>query len=369
MSGKPNLNQTRKITRSSNPSIPSQAKERRKKNSSASTESDFIHTPTTTKSSKRKVSTSPSSTEVIQAAKRTTNNLPENQMADDIRNLFEEFTKNMQKQFELQANQITQTITSTVQREVNLLGEQLKKDFRTQLADLDQKIDAHKTSVDDKLETMQKKVDSCVNGAVSDNDIHRITKLCELKIRGIPHTAGENLLDIFTSIAQFIGYEMSMPNNMPILTRIQSRKKDTNERVHLPFITVKFVAKHIRDGFYSLYLSKAINSPLMTEHINLAPGNRVIISENLTIENQKIFGTAMKMKIDGKLTKVFTKDGLVLVKKAGDSKAHTIRTSRDLDLHTIEAASSSQSSAKPNNSTNSTMSVSNGSTATTPMQP
>lgn len=144
---------------------------------------------------------------------------------------------------------------------------------------------------------------------------------------------------------------------MPVLSRIQSKKKETNELIQLPIIIVKFVAKHIRDGFYSLYLSKITSTPLTTAHINLTPNKRIIICENLTAANHKLFGVAMQLKNDKKLTKVFTKDGLVLVKKTNDSKAHTIRTSRELDSYTVVAVSSSSSNSASNNNNNGTNGV------------
>lgn len=97
---------------------------------------------------------------------------------------------------------LSQTIASTVQREINILGEQLKMDFRNQLADINSKFDEHKQNVDKRLDEMNAKVDGCNNRAIiDDDDVHRITKLCELKIKGIPYTKGEKLFDLFTLIA------------------------------------------------------------------------------------------------------------------------------------------------------------------------
>lgn len=72
--------------------------------------------------------------------------------------------------------------------------------------------------------------------------------------------------------------------------------------------------------------------PLMTENINMPQGNRIIIGEMLTANNQKLFISAMKLKREKKLSTVYTKNGLVLIKKAADSKPTTIRSSRDLDV-------------------------------------
>lgn len=75
----------------------------------------------------------------------------------------------------------------------------------------------------------------------------------------------------------------------------------------------------------------------------------------MTTINQQLFIQAMKMKFDKKLFKVFTKDGLVQVKKTKDSKPKIIRISRELDLinagstESIGTTSSTQTTAQIEN--------------------
>lgn len=102
----------------------------------------------------------------------------------------------------------------------------------------------------------------------------------------------------------------------------------------------------------------------MTEQLQLIPGKRIIVSENLTAMNHKLFKDAMRMKFDEKLAKVYTKNGLVGLEKLNDSKPILIRSTHDLDLYTVVAATSLQSTSNNNN----TYAVPNGSTITTPTQ-
>lgn len=74
----------------------------------------------------------------------------------------------------------------------------------------------------------------------------------------------------------------------------------------------------------------------MTDDIGLAQGGRVIISENLTPVNYKIFVSAMKLKSDNKLAKVTTRDGIVVVKKTSESIPKQIKSNRDLDVYVVE---------------------------------
>lgn len=218
-----------------------------------------------------------------------------------------------------------------------MLGDQLKSDLNGQIDDVNKKIDTLQSNVKNHLTTIQKNVDGCMDRVnLSEDDIRRNMKSNELKIKGIPYAPDENLQTLFERISQFIGYDVNGPNQMPQLNRIRKKSDAVNVTIPLPFVIVKFVAKHIRDKFYSLYLSKVSKNKLKTEDIQLAQGGHVIISENLTSINQQLFKQAMKLKIDTKLVKVYTRDGLVQVKKTIDSKPKTIRSSRETT--TSEAA-------------------------------
>ena len=181
--------------------------------------------------------------------------------------------------------------------------------------------------------SLQKNIDDYVDRVNSnEHDIHRIAKMNKLKIKGLPYAADEKLNDIFNAIAQYVDFDLTNQNHLPELYRLQSKKSNTNVSNNSPTVIVKFIAKHIRDGFYSKYLAKVSTAPLKTEHINFPQGGRIIISENLTAFNQNIFVAAMKLKVDKKLAKVFTKDGQVMVKKTVESRPELIRSLRFLDL-------------------------------------
>lgn len=198
---------------------------------------------------------------------------------------------------------------------------------------MNKKIDNLQQNVNVQLISLQNNVDSCTDRMnTSESNTQRIAKLNELKIKGIPYKPDEDLRAIFQSISHIVGYDINGPNRIPELFRIQPRNPAVSHSIPLPTVIVKFVVKHIRDDFYSLYLKRVKTNPLKTDEIQLSQGGRIIISENLTAANQQLFIQAMKFKYENKLAKVYTKDGLVQVKKANDSKPITIRLLRDLDL-------------------------------------
>lgn len=172
----------------------------------------------TSETPKRKADfSSPTSPETAHQAKKPTTTMS-TLTIDDI-----------QKLLDAHNNRITETIRSTVHSELLSFGEQLKADINNKIAEVNVKIDAVQANVNvqnDQLSSIQSSVTNCIERiTVNEDDCNRIAKLNELKINGIPYNDGENLQSIFSSIAQQVGFDVSIPNNVPELNRVQTKKK------------------------------------------------------------------------------------------------------------------------------------------------
>lgn len=228
----------------------------------------------------------------------------------------------------------TSKITQQLSDQMNSLGNEIKESLQTQILQTNQRIDSIQSNVDKQLTTIQSELTGCVDKITNtDNEIARFSKLNELRINGIAHTDGENLRLHFNAIAQVIGFDASIPMHIPSLSRTYSRNKTTKKMEKSSTFVAKFIAKHIRDEFYSAYLTKiANNKPITTEMINLPQGGRLLISESLTMTNSKLFSVCMSLKKEKKLSQVYTQDGQVCIKASKTSKATIVRSQRDIDL-------------------------------------
>lgn len=185
----------------------------------------------------------------------------------------------------------TKIIQTSMQNDMVSLGNAIKSELQTQIKHLNDKIEANQTNVQKQIDELKSNVDQCTNKmSNSDDDLQRISKLNELKISGISHTNDQNLNAIFNDIAKLVNFDVSNMSNVPTLTRIFKHNKTSNSSSATPYVIVKFLANHIRNDFYSLYLNKiAAKQPIMSENINLPKGTRIIIGENLTAMNHGIF--------------------------------------------------------------------------------
>lgn len=164
--------------------------------------------------------------------------------------------------------------TATLNQSMKTMGDELKMSFLDEIKKLHERVDSIEVNVSDQISCLRTDVDTCINRLNSnDDDLVRISKLNELRINGIAHTNNENVHDIFCAIANHIGYDISSPTSIPDIMRMQKRNNQTNYFIPLPSMIMKFVATHIRNTFYGLYLAKATREPILSEHINLPQGN------------------------------------------------------------------------------------------------
>lgn len=239
--------------------------------------------------------------------------------------------------FERIMKQQMETHTQTLKNEIKTMGDEIKANIDCQIAKIHERIDGIQVQVNTQFNAVRADVDRCMEHLdLSDDNNKRITLMNELKLNGINHSNGENLNEFFLSLAKHIGFDTTNPVSLPELTRSFKKHRHSNEFVMLLLIIMKFVAKHIRNKFYALYLSKTSKEPILSEHINLPQGSRILIGEHLTPHNQLIFKEAIKLKRDKKLVKVNTVDGLVFVKANIADKFSCIKTQRDLDNFAAE---------------------------------
>lgn len=230
----------------------------------------------------------------------------------------------------------TKAIDMNMKTQMDKMSEEIRAEMQTKLNELHEKIDTNQKSMQSQIDKLKNNVDKCMEQASgTDDDMQRMAKLNELKIRGIEHTNQENLNNIFTDIAKLLQFNLSNVNNVPSITRLFKWDNSSKTSKPTPYVIVKFVANHIRNEFYSLYMKKiAAKEPIMSEQINLPQGTRIIISENLTQINSSIFVAAASLKKQNKLVQVFTQNGLVHVKANKSVKATAIRSQRQLELFT-----------------------------------
>lgn len=144
----------------------------------------------------------------------------------------------------------------------------------------------------------------------TEDDIDRLKRINDLRLTGILPTENENLFQIVERFAIAIGYS-SFGQIAVSFERIPVRDRITGQLTHSNTIMLHFAILRDKQIFYSHYLYKA---PINAETLNIPNNGKVILCENLTIKNRKIFGAAQRLRREKKIAQVFTEDGIVRIR-------------------------------------------------------
>lgn len=258
---------------------------------------------------------------------------------DDIKSLFAEQTATI--------TDSNNKLNQNIQNEMTTMKNELKSCFDQQINQINDRISAVETQVNRRIDEIAANINQGGNSR-DDDDLKRIAKLNNLKISGITHMKDQNLSDIFNIIAKKVEFDTSNPVNVPTLVRLYRKNEKTKLMSPSPIIIMKFVARHIRESFYTHYLNKIVAKQfIMSEDFGLEKGTRTVIGEDLTENNSKLFAAAMKLKKEGKLCQSFTNEGLVHVKALKTDKATAIRSNLQLEVF-VQSKTSTEDKASGN---------------------
>ncbi|EDS31823.1 conserved hypothetical protein [Culex quinquefasciatus] len=181
-----------------------------------------------------------------------------------------------------------------------------KQDLDKRIDGLEDSLAAFKTECGSKIDRL---ADS-VSGVRHDVDranasIGRVEKANELIISGVPYQQNENLVAMFGFIVTRLGCDES---KIPLASLARLAKSP---------IAVD------RNAFYASYLN---HRDLNLSHIGFQNTNRIYVNENLTKEDREIRAAALRLKKEGKVQKVYSRNGIVYAKGRGNAPAEPCPT-------------------------------------------
>lgn len=222
----------------------------------------------------------------------------------------------------------------------------LGKKFNQEVQQLKNSVDEFKTQVGDDLNNVQIQLKNH-NQRIenTEDDIERLKFSQDLRVIGFAYKDNENLVEIYQKIALEIGFNMAQCPNTPILERIPIRNKTTGLMIPSNTILFHFASVRQKQLFYSCYLNKM---PLKPEKFGLTEEQRIIIGEQLTLKNAKLFKSAQTLRKDQKIAQTFTENGLIKIKfkKGKDSETFTIRNSIALESLVAQHAQAARTTEK-----------------------
>lgn len=195
-----------------------------------------------------------------------------------------------------------------------------KLDLEKRIDGLENSLAAFKTECGTKIDHLADSVSEVRHDVDHANaSIGRLEKARELIISGVPYLQNENLPVTFGSIATKLGYnDASVP--MVSLARLAKPPIAVGSA---PPIICEFALRADRNTFYASYLNQR---DLNLSHIGFNNNNRIYVNENLTKEDRVIRAAALRLKKEGKIQKVYSRNGIVYAKGRGNAPAEPCPT-------------------------------------------
>lgn len=202
--------------------------------------------------------------------------------------------------------------------------DEIHKLIESTISQLKENFSALLTHYDARLKIVQERMEQIeVSSRVALDASQSIASRNKLVVHGIPNVDGENLCTHFTTICTHLGYPIDQALPVVHLTRFKNPKNAC--RSNQP-ILIEFAIHGQREMFFAKYLQ---TRTLSQQHLGFTTERRIFINEYLSIAMRVVFSTAMEMKRNGLLTKVYTKEGVIhAVTK--DSRDIIIRNADDL---------------------------------------
>lgn len=188
-------------------------------------------------------------------------------------------------------------------------------------AEINDNISNLRKDIDSKFTGITNEIKSDVNLLQEKNEIleakfenlDRLAHLNDLLLYGVPFTLNEDLKDLFYQICDTIGF-ITMDFTLMSIFRAKTKNKQQT-------IVIKFISASFRNDFYIKYLKF---KDLSLQHLGIDSNDRIFIKESLSKTNLDLFQKTLKTKLDGKIEKVFTRNGLVYIRRTASSDMERI---------------------------------------------
>lgn len=142
--------------------------------------------------------------------------------------------------------------------------------------------------------------------------IGRTERSHDLVFSGIPFTHHEDLNDMFRRMANSLSYGDS---EVPLVS-LKRLARHPIAPGSSPPIACEFALLNVREEFYRKYIN---SRTLNLRNIGFDNGNRIFVNENLTQRARAIRAEALKLRKEGRILQVSTKNGVVFVKTRGST--------------------------------------------------
>lgn len=244
------------------------------------------------------------------AAKRTTSTRSDDTVNSDS----EEMTiSQLASRISKQLSNTKDELSRQMKADINNLKSEIRKDLEQMSSTLENSVTELSCRVNENKESIHHTAHN-LSCSLNRND---------LIISGVPFVQGEDLMDYFGKCCHALGFANT---TIPVVD-IRRLHKSTMVPGKSYLMLLQFAITNQRNDFYIKYLG---SRSLTLDLLGFSSKDRFFVNENLTVAARAIKAKALLAKKDGKLHSVFTRDGVICIKKTPESESRRIETMEKL---------------------------------------
>ena len=217
-------------------------------------------------------------------------------------------------------------INTIISSEVSKSIDQIKLMFSTQLADMQQEIDQLKEQHAASIDTFTKEL-SFIKNKISQQENSVVAT--ELRLHGVPFIENEDLTHLVKTLCESLEITVPDIDNVKRLKGNPNRPTNTDAPIIIKLKTPQAKNKFLFD--VADFKQKNNKTHLLLNQMGFESDAKIYINEQLTKQNHNILKSAVRLKKQNRLWSVYTRRGMIYVKRQRNDNAVCVRNIDQLD--------------------------------------
>lgn len=201
-----------------------------------------------------------------------------------------------------------------LEKKMDTMMENIRSEFNKRVETLEIKVKER----DEVIEDLEARLD----------ELEVRSRICNIEIRGIPETRGEDVAAVVKRVGEIIGCGEIREGDIQVAHRVMTKRSD------LKPIVVQLGSRFLRNKWIAAYKQCKVARqyrPLLASELNTVLNQTpVFIHEHITVRRKMLLAETREFAKQVNIKYVWIRDGAIFVREEEKAKVHKVTTARQL---------------------------------------